>query len=55
MPRDPAREAETAEWLAKAQLDLRAARFELTAEPPLTADIVFHCQQAAEKSMTVLP
>lgn len=46
-----ARAAETREWLAKAALDLRAADFEFTADPPLTADIVFHCQQLAEKSM----
>lgn len=48
---DAARGAETREWLAKAALDLRAAEHEFTAEPPLTADIVFHCQQLAEKSM----
>lgn len=46
-----ARAAETREWLVKAALDLRAAEFEFTADPPLTADIVFHCQQLAEKSM----
>ncbi len=51
MQPDPARVAETREWLAKAALDLRAAEFELTAQPPLTADIVFHCQQLAEKSL----
>lgn len=51
MQLDAARVAETREWLAKAALDLRAAEFEFTAEPPLTADIVFHCQQLAEKSM----
>lgn len=51
MQHDPARVAETREWLAKAALDLRAAEFEFTAEPPLTADIVFHCQQLAEKAL----
>jgi HEPN domain-containing protein len=51
MPPDSARVAETREWLIKAADDLRAAEFELTADPPLTADIVFHCQQLAEKSM----
>ena len=51
MPRDPDRLAETREWLEKAGLDLRAAAFEFTAVPPLTADIVFHCQQLAEKSL----
>ena len=48
---DSARTAETCEWLAKAALDLRAAEFEFTARPPLAADIVFHCQQMAEKSL----
>jgi len=51
MQLDPARVAETREWFAKAALDLRAAEFEFTAVPPLTADIVFHCQQLAEKSL----
>lgn len=51
MQHDPARVAETREWLTKAAHDLRAAEFELTAEPPLTWDIVFHCQQLAEKSL----
>ena len=51
MPYDPARVADTEAWLSKAKEDLRAAEFELTANPPLTADIVFHCQQAAEKTM----
>lgn len=51
MPPDAARVTETREWLARAALDLRAAAFEFTAEPPLTADILFHCQQLAEKSL----
>jgi len=51
MQPDAARAAETREWLTKAALDLRAAEFEFTAQPPLTADIVFHCQQLAEKSL----
>jgi HEPN domain-containing protein len=51
MPHDPARVADTAPWISKAKQDLRAAEFELTAKPPLAADIVFHCQQAAEKAM----
>jgi len=51
MPPDPERVAETRTWLVKAALDLRVAEFELTAEPPLTADVVFHCQQLAEKSL----
>lgn len=51
MQPDAARVAEAREWLARAALDLRAAEFEFTADPPLTADIAFHCQQLAEKSM----
>jgi HEPN domain-containing protein len=46
-----ARVAETREWLQKGDLDRRAAEFDLTAEPPLTADVVFHAQQFAEKSL----
>ncbi len=38
MQPDPARVAETREWFAKAALALRAAEFEFTAVPPLTAD-----------------
>ena len=51
MPPDPAKTAETREWLAKARHDLRAAEVDFTADPPLTADIAFHCQQLAEKSL----
>lgn len=42
--------AETRSWFVKAAQDLGAATHELTAEPPFLADIVFHAQQAAEKS-----
>jgi len=51
MPLDPERISETRAWLAKAAEDLRAAHFERAAQPPLTSDIVFHAQQAAEKAM----
>jgi HEPN domain-containing protein len=51
MSDDPTRVADTVAWLSKAKQDLRAAEFELTAKPPLTADIVFHSQQVAEKAM----
>lgn len=50
MPHDPERIAETRSWFAKASEDLRAATFEFKAKPPLTADIVFHAQQAVEKA-----
>ena len=51
MPHDPLLVAETKGWFIKAANDLRAAVHEFSAEPPLLGDIVFHCQQAAEKSM----
>jgi HEPN domain-containing protein len=51
MPHDPARIAETSEWLQKASLDLRGARIDLDADPPLLEDTLFHCQQAVEKSL----
>ena len=51
MPLDPARVADTRPWLQKASEDLRAGTFELSADPPLLSDIVFHAQQAAEKAM----
>ncbi|MGH7429691.1 MAG: HEPN domain-containing protein [Candidatus Methylomirabilaceae bacterium] len=51
MLHDPARAAETRAWLVRAALDLRAAEFERTGDPRLAADITFHCQQLAEKSM----
>jgi len=51
MPHDRVLVAETKAWFAKAANDLRAAEHEFTAVPPLLSDIVFHCQQAAEKAM----
>ena len=51
MPHDPARLADAGSWLMRAAQDLRAADLGLTATPPLTADVVFHCQQIAEKTL----
>jgi len=51
MPHDPALVEETRAWILKAAQDLRAAAHEFSAEPPLTADIVFHAQQAVEKTI----
>lgn len=51
MPHDPARVAEARAWFVKAALDLRAAEFGRTGDPLLAADVVFHCQQLAEKAM----
>lgn len=54
MPPDPIRIAETQAWLRRANRDLRAADHDMKAEPPLHDAVVFHCQQAAEKSMKAL-
>lgn len=51
MPHDPALVAEVRAWLSKAGKDLAAAHYELQADPPFSDDIVFHSQQAAEKSL----
>ena len=51
MPLDPALVAEVRGWLSKASKDLAAAQYELRADPPFSEDIVFHSQQAAEKSL----
>jgi HEPN domain-containing protein len=49
MAPDPIRLADTREWLARAEDDMRAAGIDLAAEPPLIRDVLFHCQQAVEK------
>jgi HEPN domain-containing protein len=51
MSLDPARVGDAREWLRRASQDLKAADFEFTAVPPLTADLVFHPQHAAEKAL----
>jgi len=51
MPHDPALIAEARAWLSKAGKDLAAAQWELQADPPFADDIVFHAQQASEKSL----
>ncbi|MGH7545794.1 MAG: HEPN domain-containing protein [Gemmatimonadota bacterium] len=43
--------AETRGWFVRADRDLAGGRVDLTAEPPLTGDAVFHAQQTAEKTM----
>jgi HEPN domain-containing protein len=47
----PETRAEAAAWLAKADIDLRAARADLAAIPPISSDALFHCQQAIEKAL----
>lgn len=48
---NPETRAEVEAWLAKARTDLRAARADLNADPPITSDALFHCQQAVEKAL----
>lgn len=51
MPLDSGTLGETKAWFKKALVDLRAARLEVGAIPSLNTDIVFHTQQAVEKSL----
>lgn len=55
MALDDARVADARAWMAKAELDLRAAAHDLAApEEGLWGDVTFHAQQAAEKAMKAL-
>ncbi len=55
MPPDDARLEDARAWLAKAELDLRAADLELGAPAAgLWGDVAFHAQQAAEKALKAL-
>lgn len=49
MPHDPARVAETREWLQKASLDFRGARIDLDAQPPLLEDVLFRKTHSLEE------
>ena len=52
MPPDDARIEDARAWLARAELDLRAADLEMgTPEAGLWGDVAFHAQQAAEKAL----
>ena len=48
---DPELVAETRAWFAKAANDLGAAEALGKTNPPLLDQLVFHCQQAAEKAL----
>jgi len=55
MPADDARREDVSAWLSKASLDLRAAEVELSSrDDGLLGDVLFHAQQAAEKSLKAL-
>jgi HEPN domain-containing protein len=51
MPLDPVLAVDTRAWLRKAAIDIRSAEADLAAAPPILEDVVFHCQQAAEKAI----
>lgn len=51
MPPDQVLKADALAWLRRAAEDMRAARVDLEARPPLREDALFHCQQAAEKAL----
>lgn len=51
MPHDAELVAETRGWFVRAHTDLASGRVDLTVQPPLAGDAVFHAQQAAEKAM----
>jgi HEPN domain-containing protein len=46
---DEARKELVRQWIAKADMDMRASDLMLATEPPLTYPACFHAQQAAEK------
>ena len=51
MPHDSVLVENTRAWLVKADADLRSAVADLSVEPPIPEDVLFHCQQAAEKAL----
>jgi len=51
MQHDPVRVEETVAWVKKSRKDVWRAEATLTLDPPDTEDCLFHCQQAAEKSL----
>lgn len=51
MASDPELVAETRAWFVKASNDIRAAEALSAVSPPLLDEAVFHCQQAAEKTL----
>jgi HEPN domain-containing protein len=51
MQHDAQRLGDTAAWIRRAELDLRAAEVDLATDPSLLGDAAFHCQQAAEKAL----
>ena len=48
---DRSNATEAGQWLIKADHDLQSAKRLMDGEPPLLDTAVYHCQQAAEKSL----
>jgi HEPN domain-containing protein len=48
---DDARLTEVLQWLKKSENDLGSAKLLVSTEPPFLDTSVYHCQQAAEKSL----
>jgi HEPN domain-containing protein len=51
MQPDARRRADTLSWFEKAHKDLRCAQIDLAADPPAPEDVLYHCQQPAEKAL----
>lgn len=51
MQHEALRLAEAKAWFARVAKDLRSAEVGLSVEPPMLEDVLFHCQQAAEKAL----
>ncbi len=51
MQPDPVLVEDTRAWFRRVAVDLRSAEAALAATPPVLEDLVFNCQQAAEKAM----
>lgn len=41
-------------WINHAEKDLQAMRLDMSADPPLLDDALFHCEQVIEKSLVAL-
>jgi hypothetical protein len=50
-PTNPALVADVRGWILKARKDLGAADYEMLAIPPFAEDVLFHSQQATEKTL----
>ena len=51
MDLDPKRIDDTKAWFTKAVIDIRSAEADLSANPPVLEDVLFHSQQIIEKAL----